>query len=289
MSKPFYYASNDAMFKCIFGDGRNTEPLVAFPQSVLDLPPEDYAEVKITNPILDRERPGGKLAILDVRVETASGKLINIEIQLNRVADVRARLIYYWSRLFANQIGEGDDYRNLKRSICILITDFVLIQDSKSYHNRYRLYDPRTGSEFTDQIELHTLELTKLLWGADGTALWYWLMFICARSMEELEMLAEKDPQIARAVAKLVELNADERARMIADSREMLRRDNASRDWELAQAMQAAQVAREEGREEGRETTLLSVARNMLKRGRPVGEIVEATGLQPERIQSLMH
>jgi predicted transposase YdaD len=54
---------------------------------------------------------------------------------------------------------------------------------------------------------------------------------------------------------------------------------------------------REEGREEGwekglekgRETTLLSVARNMLKCGRPVREIVDATGLEPETIQSLMH
>jgi len=46
---------------------------------------------------------------------------------------------------------------------------------------------------------------------------------------------------------------------------------------------------REEGREEGREATLLSVAQNMLKCGRPVKEIAEVTGLQPEAIQALMH
>jgi len=45
----------------------------------------------------------------------------------------------------------------------------------------------------------------------------------------------------------------------------------------------------EKGREKGREETLMSVARNMLKCGRPVKEIVEVTGLQPETIQSLMH
>jgi hypothetical protein len=44
-----------------------------------------------------------------------------------------------------------------------------------------------------------------------------------------------------------------------------------------------------QGQERGREAALLSVARNMLKCGRPVREIAEVTGLQPETIQSLMH
>ncbi|MDR3214412.1 MAG: hypothetical protein LBT71_10925 [Azoarcus sp.] len=45
----------------------------------------------------------------------------------------------------------------------------------------------------------------------------------------------------------------------------------------------------EKGREEGREEALMVVARNMLKLGRPIEEIVEATGLRVEAIQSLMH
>jgi len=44
-----------------------------------------------------------------------------------------------------------------------------------------------------------------------------------------------------------------------------------------------------QGREKGREATLSSVARNTLKCGRPVKEIAEVTGLQPETIQTLMH
>jgi len=45
----------------------------------------------------------------------------------------------------------------------------------------------------------------------------------------------------------------------------------------------------EKGREEGRGDALISVARNMLKYGKPVKEIAEVTGLQPEAIQALMH
>jgi len=53
--------------------------------------------------------------------------------------------------------------------------------------------------------------------------------------------------------------------------------------------LQGREKGREEGLEEGREATLLSVARNMLKCGRPIKEIAEVTGLQPEAIQALMH
>ncbi len=67
MNDTFYYASNDAMFKRIFGDERDIGPLVAFLQAALDLPPEDYAELSLVNPILARDNPDDKLGILDVR------------------------------------------------------------------------------------------------------------------------------------------------------------------------------------------------------------------------------
>ncbi|MDR2033011.1 MAG: Rpn family recombination-promoting nuclease/putative transposase, partial [Azoarcus sp.] len=53
--------------------------------------------------------------------------------------------------------------------------------------------------------------------------------------------------------------------------------------------LQGREAGREEGREAGREEGLVSVARNMLKRGSAVEEIVEVTGLSPQVIQSLMH
>ncbi len=287
MNDTFYYASNDAMFKRIFGDERDVGPLVAFLQAALDLPPEDYAELSLVNPFLARDNPEDKLGILDVRLKTASGKNIDIEIQLNSVTEIRERIIYYLARMVTDQIGSGDDYQDITRSICILIADFVLIQENRSYHNRYRLYDPRTGSQFSDLFEVNTLELPKLPQDGDGTPLWDWLRFVGARRKEELDMLAEKNPQVGKAVAKLVELNADERARMIADSREKLRRDNAS---QLRSArLEGWEEGLEEGREEGREEGLLSVARNLLDLGRPVEEIAQVTGFSCEKIQSLTH
>ena len=287
MNDIFYYASNDAMFKRIFADERDIEPLVAFLQAVLDLPAEDYAEVSLINPCLAREHPDGKLGILDVRLKTLSGKNIDIEIQLNSLTEIRERIVYYLSRMVTDQIGGGDDYLSIKRAICILITDFALIQENSKYHNRYRLFDPRTGSEFSDLLEVNTLELPKLPQEGDGTPLWDWLKFMGARRKEVLEMLREKNPQVGKAVAKLVELNADERERLIADSREKLRRDIAS--IKNSATKEGLEKGLEKGREKGREEERLAIARNAIQQNLPIETIMTLTGLPRETIQTLLH
>jgi predicted transposase/invertase (TIGR01784 family) len=142
MAKPFYFARNDAMFKLIFGDNRDVEPLAAFLQAALDLPAEDLAEITIIDPAIAPDRPGGKLGILDVRARTATGKMIDIEIQLCDHAALRERIMFYLARMVSDQIGSGDQYREIKQSICILITDFVLVPENEVYyHNRYQLYN----------------------------------------------------------------------------------------------------------------------------------------------------
>jgi predicted transposase/invertase (TIGR01784 family) len=188
-------------------------------------------------------------------------------------------MVFYLTRMVNEQIGPGDEYGSIKQAICILIADFVLVPENASYRNCYRLYDRQTGSEFSDLLEVDTLELPKLPRDEDGTPLWDWLKFLSAREKEELEMLAEKNPQVKKAVVKLLALSEDERARMLADSRERLRRDIS------------AQVhgAEQRGREEGQTEAMLSVARKLIGLKQPLDLIAQATGLSREVIQSLMH
>jgi hypothetical protein len=56
------------------------------------------------------------------------------------------------------------------------------------------------------------------------------MKFLDARSEEELEMVAEKNPQVKKAVVKLMELSADERTRLLDKSRnDMTRLDSHER------------------------------------------------------------
>jgi predicted transposase/invertase (TIGR01784 family) len=217
MEKPFrpiLSPINDAVFKMLFGDSRDIGHLTNLLKSTLTIPAEDYEEITFADPHLARDGWDDKLSILDVKLKTRSGRVIDIEIQLVNQPDLRERIIYYLSKMVTEQIGVGDPYRKIQPAICILIADFTLIPENTYYHNRYRLHDAQSGSEFTDLLEINTLELPKLPQD-DGTPLWDWMGFLKAESKEELDMLAEKNPEVKKAVAKLMTLSEDERARML--------------------------------------------------------------------------
>ncbi|MCL2876301.1 MAG: Rpn family recombination-promoting nuclease/putative transposase [Betaproteobacteria bacterium] len=160
MPQPLLSPRNDIVFKLLFGDARHTEPLTGFLKAALDLPPEDLLDlldIVLVDPHLNDIK--SKQGILDIKAKTGTGKMVDIEIQLTEQPQMRERIVFYLSRMVAEQVSCGDSYRKIMRSICILITNYAQIPENNCYHNRYRLHDPRTGSEFTDLVEVNTLEL----------------------------------------------------------------------------------------------------------------------------------
>jgi len=69
-------------------------------------------------------------------------------------------------------------------------------KNSSRYHHRFTFYDQEAGVEFSDIIEIHSLELNKLPDRTDGTELYDWAKFINAESEEELDTPPkQKNPQ----------------------------------------------------------------------------------------------
>jgi predicted transposase/invertase (TIGR01784 family) len=258
--------SSDIVFKMLFGDARNSDILIAFLKAVLPLPDDEFEEITLMNPFLANEYPDEKVSILDVKARTASGRRIDIEIQVRNHSALKERIVLYAARMITEQSGEGASYRNLRPVVCIVITDFVLI-DNANYHNRYRLYDARTRSEFSGLMEVNVLELPKLPEASSGQdeKLWTWLEFLRLRNKEEMDMLAKQNPDIGKAVVKLAELSADEKARMIHEAR--------------VRAAMDAEAVEFDAREAGRTEASRNIARNFLKLGRPAEEVATATGL----------
>ncbi|MDR1888837.1 MAG: hypothetical protein LBQ81_05580 [Zoogloeaceae bacterium] len=85
--------------------------------------------------------------------------------------------------------------------------------------------------------------------------------------------IAEKDPELKKAVSRLVALSEDEQTRLLAESREKLQRDISAREH----------AAEEKGREEAQ----LAIAQRLFGLGLSVDDIVNATGLSPEAIRLL--
>jgi predicted transposase/invertase (TIGR01784 family) len=268
--KPILSAKSDYVFKLIFGDKRNTDVLGSLLSSVLKIPQSEYKELTIIDPHVKKEAENDKYGILDVKLTTKSGYIIHIEIQVVEIPEMIPRCIFYQSKLVTEQIQSGDDYLLIKRSITIVIADFPLqyTPQNDKYHNQFR-YRTEDGTELTDLTEINTLELQKLPAVTDNSELWDWLEFIRTNDEEVLNMLQERSPEMRKAVGFLKELSADERTRMLAESREKARRDEASR----------MRGAKRDG--------LLEAAREMLLDNLPIPQIMKYTGLSQEELGSL--
>jgi predicted transposase/invertase (TIGR01784 family) len=276
-SKAFLTAKSDIVFKLFFGNERNRDFLIRFLKAVLNLSLEEYTDIEINDPQTKREFKGDKLAILDVKIKTKTGKIVNIEIQVHVTPEMRERIVFYDAKLITEQLGSGDEYADIKKVISIVITGEVFIPEHDRYHDRFIFFSPETKTEFTDVMEIHTLELPKLPEKPDGTDLWDWLEFINAESEEELAVLVQNSPQMKAPIEKLIELNQDPTARMLFEAREKERRDNMARE----------RGARQEGRREGRLETMIEIARNLMGRKMPMDDIMGITGLTAEEINGL--
>jgi len=271
--KPLLSVKHDIIFRLFFADERNAEDLIALLKSILTLPDDDYNEIEISDPHLLPDYIGDKYAVIDVKLRTKSQKIIQIEVQLKVSEALKSRIVFYGAKLVSEQMGSGDDYEKISKVISIIITDEKLIKDSERYYHRFTFYDPDAEVEFTDLIEIHTVELKKLPDDSDGTQLYDWARFIAAETEEEFEMAAQANPQVRRAVVKLRELSADEKARDMVE-----RREKGERDFRMFV---------NDAKREGEQKKAVEVAQNLLKLQIPVEQIVSATGLTREEIITL--
>jgi len=292
---------NDLVFKLLFGAPTRLNILRAFLQAILDLPAEEYGRLVIVDPHLQREHPDDKLGVLDVKIHTTSGKVINVEIQVEPQSHIWERVLFYAARLITEQLKSGRPYHEIKKIVSIIIVDWdVTPKNSPYYHRCLRLFDEKTGYRFPDLFEINILELPKLPSEPDGTLLYHWLKMFTARTEEELTMVAKTSPEIATAVGVIMELSEDERTRLLAEAREKYRRDEEARlEYRLAEAREKyrrdeearleyrEEKGRLEGRLEGEQKSRLEVARSLLLEKYPIEKVAKVTGLTLEEVKAL--
>ena len=155
----------------------------------------------------------------------------------------------------------------MKRVISIIITDHDLISYSPLYHHCFTLFDHGAAIQFTDLLEIHTLELTKIPETPD-VYLWNWLRFLRAETLEEIDMVANVSPAIMKATATVKKLSKDERARMIHEYEVKAQRDERAR----------LNYARKESK--------LEIARAMFAEGDSLEKITRVTGISQETLKT---
>jgi predicted transposase/invertase (TIGR01784 family) len=244
--KEILLPKNDFLFKLIFGDARNKELVKGFLQAVLSFGEEEF-ELEFLDTHLKPDFIADKLCIIDIRLKTATGKQTDIEMQLAQTANVFERVCFYKSKMIVEQLGEGDWYDSVKKVINIIVADFNFIEggDKNRYHHCYRLMDSVDGTCFGDVEEIHVLELPKLTEASERGAVWEWAKFIGAESEEDLEMVAQQNELMKKAVKELYRISSDADVRRQYEQREKAWRD------EQARTAYALQTGRAEGLAEG--------------------------------------
>ncbi|WP_010259230.1 Rpn family recombination-promoting nuclease/putative transposase [Treponema primitia] len=280
MKKPMLKIMVDYVFKLIFGDQRNIDILAGFLKAALNLPEAEYDSLSIVDPNLKREFADDKAGVLDVKIHTKTGIVIDVEIQVSAYGGLRKRLTEYAVKMVTEQIKRGENWKQANRVVCIIIINDILIPEEKDYYNRYALLNRETGTEFTDLLEINTLELPKLPKQSDGSDLYMWSQFFTSETEEDFMMVAEKDPVIKKAVATLMELSEDERERLLAESREKFLYDQYHREKE------SYEKGLSTGREEAYQEKLES-ARKLKARGFSGDEISGILQLVPKDIAKL--
>jgi len=241
----------DFAFKQIFGENKNIDNTRAFLKTVLNLPSDEIGRLTVANPNFGKLFRKEKSGIVDIKLESKSGKIFHIELQVEKKANMRSRVTYYSARLIGDQLKWGDDYRKLHHVISIVICDHVLLEEESAYMNVYTLKNDKNRS-FTDLLKVVIIELPKLPEDEDG-AIWRWLRFLKCKKKEEYEMLAKKYPELKKPINCARKMTIFEKFRDYQFHRNLRRIDDLceKEQWMIDGRAEGLAKGLEEGRAEG--------------------------------------
>ena len=266
----------DFVFKKIFGSEKHPRVLISFLNAILK-PINPISNVEIRNSDLEKEFLDDKFSRLDIKARTNKNEIINIEIQLKNEYNMIKRSLYYWSKMYEEQLNEGDDYSKLERTICINILNFKYL-DNNRFHNGYRLKEIETNEELTNIQEIHFIEIPKLSEDSDEKdMLVAWMEFLKNPESEKVRSLELTISEIREAKDELIRISNDKEQRLLYEMRSKTLKDKNS----------ALNEAERKGIEKGIEKGMEKVAKNLSDMGIPINEIILATGLSENEILNI--
>ena len=283
----------DFAFKKLFGSEENKDILLPFLNAIL--PPQDQiTSLELKNPYNLQDYASDKLSILDIRAIDSSGRHLTIEMQIADHLDYEKRALFCWSDVYAKQLGEGDSYTELKKTIAIHVLNFNLM-DELAYHNIYKIKNLDTNTVAFEDFQLHTIELKKF--SADlahlTTSLDRWVTFLTkANQLSKSAIPSElaSEPGISKAISVLdtINLNDDERARYEDQLKWLRDEESIIRTAQIRGEERGVARGRIEGKAEGKAEAEATMVRKMHRSDVSIDQIALFTGLTIEQIRKII-
>ncbi|WPY01780.1 PD-(D/E)XK nuclease family transposase (plasmid) [Candidatus Trichorickettsia mobilis] len=286
----------DVAFKKIFGVEENKDLLISLINSIVSNE-DQVVDLTLLNPYNPQNFYRDKLSVLDIKAKGIDGKRFNIEIQISDEADYDKRALYYWAKLYTEQLRVAEDYSLLSKAIGIHILNFVSIPDAAKYHNVFHITEKDSGLLYFKDLELHTIELKKF---ADNSneelsdiltkvknSLDVWLAFLTRNDLLKTDNLPKilDNPELKKAINVLEVMNFTDAEREAYEEHLKWLRIEANTLKKYGEKAKAE--GREEGRAEGEIKKAIEIAKKMLAKRKTIEEIMEFTDLPLAEIEKL--
>ncbi len=171
-------------------------------------------------------------------------------------------------------------------AIGINILNFNLLNNDR-YHNHYLFKENETNEIYTDLMQIHIIELPKFNKKPSEIKdeLESWVEFLKEPSVEVVDMLSKKVPEIIEAFEVLKIVSSNEETRRDAEIRIKAMSDKAS---SLAGAKEEGiQQGLQQGLQQGTIQGKLEIILNMLKNQLDDETISKLTGISLEEIREM--
>ena len=291
----FLDPKSDIVFKKIFGE--HPELTISFLNGVLPLPQGGLITSISYLPTEQSPRiPIMKNTIVDVKCTDEKGRVFIVEMQFNWSTNFMKRLLFGVSKAYVQQLDRGDNYHSLCPVYGLDIVNDVFDPTDEWYHH-YRSVNVKDTNKVLPGLELIFLELPKFKPQTTEHRRMgvLWLRFL--REIDEKSVDVPEDFTNDPYLSQALEI-AQESGYTAAEL------DTYDRYWDAVRvektvARDAKEIGftpgREEGRVEGRvegraegvaEATETFAIR-MIKKGSPLQDISEMTGLSLDDLHSL--
>lgn len=257
---------------------------------------------------LNLKYPEEKLGILDLRIELENGVKCNIEIQLFNKYNTIKRLLYYWSKLYSEELKRGDDYKELKKTISIMIVDYELeeLKEIKDIGTKWQIRDGDEGRKIlTEELEIYIIEIPKakrIIGNEKKNRIAQWMLFLDNPNSKEVFEIMKENQYIKEAMEELEEISYDEELRRVAELKEKAILDernliNGALEEGYQEGVekgikqgieQGKKQGVKQGMKEGDKQARLKIAKKMLDNGKSIKEIIEITELTEEEINQII-
>ena len=286
-SDPVIRPTTDLFIAALWSAPKNEPILRSLLNGVMtDIGQPPVVSAKVLNPFNIKEYPTDKQIRLDVRVEDEAKQIYIVEVQTETHTGFYNRMLYYWAETYGRLLQRGEDYTLLRPVRSVVITEFSVFPELKQLHTVFEVRARENPAVLlSEHLQIHFLRLGN--WDRQDSELGQlcrdlqrWLQFWAFGSElegDKMSAILQDAPEVQAAYDEY---------RRFSSNPEMREKVKARERFLIDQRLDRAE-AKEEGRTEGRTERDIEVVRNMKRKGYPVTDIAEITGLPLSEVERL--